>query len=248
MYEPDSLEKQKELFDILENRRLYSDLRELRDMLKARYELLLQGVHEDVTPEFSSYLERILNLDFVPDEYSYRRKTKLQKTYPTRLEESDILKEVLDDSLSHYTSYFFEQDLPSENAKFSPKIILEHLDRKGLNVVPLIMQYLGTLEQKQIPTAFVSLFLQLLTFDAMEELRSQVKSKYSFDLYTRSDFINAYMGRFGNPERSEKSDEADFERAKRVCMRRIEFYKKNQISGIAKELEQLLELLRGHRE
>ena len=76
----------------------------------------------------------------------------------------------------------------------------------------------------------------------MEELRSQVKSKYSFDLYTRSDFINAYMSRFGNPERSEKSDEADFERAKRVCMRRIEF------SGIAKELEQLLELLRGHRE
>ena len=76
----------------------------------------------------------------------------------------------------------------------------------------------------------------------------QVKSKYSFDLHTRSDFINAYMGRFGNPERSEKSDEADFERAKRVCMRRIEFYKKNQISGIAKELEQLLELLRGHRE
>ena len=38
-------------------------------MLKARYELLLQGVHEYVTPEFSSYLERILNLDFVPDEY-----------------------------------------------------------------------------------------------------------------------------------------------------------------------------------
>ena len=120
-----------------------------------------------------------------------------------------------------------------------------------MNVVPLIMQYLGTLERKQIPTAFVSLFLQLLTFDAMEELRSQVKSKYSlysFDPYTRSDFINAYMSRFGNPERSEKSDEADFERAKRVCMRRIEFYKKNQISGIAKELEQLLELLRGHRE
>ena len=80
-------------------------------MLKARYELLLQGVHEDVTPEFSRYLERILNLDFVPDEYSYRRKTKSQRTYPTRLEESDILKEVLDDSLSHYTSYFFEQDL-----------------------------------------------------------------------------------------------------------------------------------------
>ena len=214
--------------------------------MKARYELLLQGVYEDVTPEFSRYLERILNLDFVPDEYSYRRKTESQRTYPTRLEESDILKEVLDDSLSPYTSYFFEQDLSSENAKFSPKIILEHLDRKGLNVVPLIMQYLGSLEQKQIPT--VSLFLQLLTFDAMEELRSQVKSKYSFDLYTRSDFINAYMGRFGNPERSEKSDEADFERAKRVCMRRIEFYKKNQISGIAKELEQLLELLRGHRE
>ena len=111
MYEPDFLEKQKELLDILENRLLYSDLRELRDMLKARYELLLQGVNEDVTPEFSSYLERILNLDFVPDEYSYRRKTKSQRTYPTRLEESDILKEVLDDSLSHYTSYFFEQDL-----------------------------------------------------------------------------------------------------------------------------------------
>ena len=159
MYEPDFLEKQKELFDILENRRLSSDLRELRDMLKARYELLLQGVHEDVTPEFSSYLERILNLDFVPDEYSYRRKTKSQRTYPTRLEESDILKKVLDDSLSHYTSYFFEQDLSSENAKFSPKIILEHLDRKGLNVVPLIMPYLGTLEQKQIPTAFVSQLL-----------------------------------------------------------------------------------------
>ena len=76
-------------------------------MLKARYELLLQGVHEDVTPEFSRYLERILNLDFVPDEYLYRRKTKSQKTYPMRLEASDILKEVLDDSLSHYTSYFF---------------------------------------------------------------------------------------------------------------------------------------------
>ena len=106
MYEPDSLEKQKELFDILENRRLSSDLRELRDMLKARYELLLQGVHEDVTPEFSSYLERILNLDFVPDEYSYRRKTKLQRTYPKRLEESDILKKVLDDSLSHYTDLY----------------------------------------------------------------------------------------------------------------------------------------------
>ena len=73
MYEPDSLEKQKELFDILENRRLSCDLRELWNMLKARYELLLQGVHEDVNPEFSSYLERILNLDFVPDEYSYRR-------------------------------------------------------------------------------------------------------------------------------------------------------------------------------
>ena len=113
----------------------------------------------------------------------------MQKTYPTRFEESDILKEVLDDSLSHSTSYFFEQDVSSANAKFSPKIILEHLDRKGLNVVPLIMQYLGSLEKKQIPTAFVSLFLQLLTFDAMEELRSQVKSKYSFDLYTRSDFI-----------------------------------------------------------
>ena len=80
MYEPESLEKQKELLDILENRRLSSDLIELRDMLKARYELLLQGVHEDVTPEFSSYLERILNLDFVPDEYSYRRKTKSQRT------------------------------------------------------------------------------------------------------------------------------------------------------------------------
>ena len=100
---------------------LYSDLRELRDMLIARYELLLQGVHADVTPEFSSYLERILNLDFVPDEYSYRLKTKSQRTYPKRLEESDILKEVLDDSLSHYTFYFYEQDLPSENAKFSPK-------------------------------------------------------------------------------------------------------------------------------
>ena len=240
------MEKQKELLDILEERRLSYDLRELRDMLKARYELLLQGVHEDVTPELSSYLERILNLNFDPDEYSYRRKTKSQKTYPTRLEESDILKVVLDDSLSHYTSYFFEQDLSSANAKFSPKTILEHLDRKGLNVVPLIMQYLGTLERKQIPTA--SLFLNLLTFDAMEELRSQVKSKYSFDLYRRSDFLNAYMGRFGNPERSEKSDEADFERAKRVCMRRIEFYKKNKISGIANEFEQLLELLRSHRE
>ena len=113
--------------------------------MKARYESLLQGVHEDITPEFSSYLERILNLDFVPDEYSYRRKTKSQRTYPTRIEESDILKEVLDDSLSHYTSYFFEQDLSSENAKFSPEIILEHLDRKGLNVVPLIMQYLGNI-------------------------------------------------------------------------------------------------------
>ena len=122
MYEPDSLEKQKELFDIHENRRLSSDLIELRDMLKARCELLLQGVHEDVTPEFSSHLERILNLDFVPDEYSYRRKTKLQRIYPTKLEASDILKKVLDDSLSHYTSYFFEQDLPSENAKFSPRI------------------------------------------------------------------------------------------------------------------------------
>ena len=32
---------------------LSSDLRELRDMLKARYELLLQGIHENVTPEFS---------------------------------------------------------------------------------------------------------------------------------------------------------------------------------------------------
>ena len=122
MYEPDSLEKQKELLDILENRRLYSGLRELRDMLKARYESLLQGVHKDVTPEFSSYLERILNLDFVPDEYSYRRKTKSQKTYPTRLEESDILKKVLDDSLPHHTSYFFEQDLSSANAQFSPRI------------------------------------------------------------------------------------------------------------------------------
>ena len=79
------MEKQKELLDIFENRRLSCDLRELRDMLKARYELLLQGVHENVTPEFSSYLERILNLDFVPDEYSYRRKTKLQRTYPMRL-------------------------------------------------------------------------------------------------------------------------------------------------------------------
>ena len=98
---------QKELLDILENHYLSSDLRELRDMLKARYELLLQGVHEDVTPEFSSSLERILNLGFVPDEYSYRRKIKLRRTYPTRLEESDILKKVLDDSLSHYTSYFF---------------------------------------------------------------------------------------------------------------------------------------------
>ena len=105
------MEKQKELLDIFENRRLSSDLRELLDMLKARYELLLQGVHEDVTPEFSSYLERILNLDFVPDEYSYRRKTKSQRTYPTRFEDSDILKEVLDDSLFHYTSYFFEQDV-----------------------------------------------------------------------------------------------------------------------------------------
>ena len=104
-----------------------SDLRELRDMLKARYELLLQGVHADVTPEFSSYLEQILNLDFVPDEYSYRRKTKSQRTYSTRLEESDILKEVLDDSLSHYTSYFYEQDLSSENAKFSPKTSLSAL-------------------------------------------------------------------------------------------------------------------------
>ena len=122
MYEPDFLEKQKELFDILEDRRLSSDLRELLDMLKARYELLLQGVHKDATPEFSSYLERILNLDFVPDEYSYRHKTKSQKTYPMRLEESDILKKVLDDSLSHYTSYFFEQDLSSANAKFSPRI------------------------------------------------------------------------------------------------------------------------------
>ena len=56
MYEPDSLEKQKELLDIHENRRLSSDLIELRDMLEARYESLLQGVHEDVTPEFSSYL------------------------------------------------------------------------------------------------------------------------------------------------------------------------------------------------
>ena len=122
MYEPDSLDNaKKKLLDILEDRRLSSDLIELRDMLKARYELLLQGVHEDVTPEFSRYLERILNLDFVPDEYSYRRKTKSQRTYPTRLEESDILKEVLDDSLSHYTFYFFEQDLSSENAKFSPK-------------------------------------------------------------------------------------------------------------------------------
>ena len=64
---------QKELLDILEDHYLSCDLRELRDMLKARYELLLQGVHEDVTPEFSRYLERILNLDFVPDEYSYRR-------------------------------------------------------------------------------------------------------------------------------------------------------------------------------
>ena len=90
-------------------------------MLKARYELLLQGVYDNVTPEFSRYLERILNLDFVPYEYSYRRKTKTQKTYPTRLEESDILKTVLDDSLSHYTSYFLEQDLSFENAKFSPK-------------------------------------------------------------------------------------------------------------------------------
>ena len=77
MYEPNFLEMQKKLFDILENRRPSCDLRELRDMLKARYELLLQGVHEDVTPKFSSYLERILNLDFVPDEYSYRHKTKL---------------------------------------------------------------------------------------------------------------------------------------------------------------------------
>ena len=116
------LGKAKELFDILEDRRLSSDLIELRDMLKARYELLLQGVHADVTPEFSRYLERILNLDFVPDEYSYRRKTKSQRIYPTRLEESDILKEVLDDSLFHYTSYFFEQDLSSANAKFSPRI------------------------------------------------------------------------------------------------------------------------------
>ena len=74
MYEPDFLEKQKELFDILEDRRLSSDLRELRDMLKARYELLLQGVHEDVTPEFSRYLERILNLDFVPDEYIFSKR------------------------------------------------------------------------------------------------------------------------------------------------------------------------------
>ena len=81
-------------------------------MLKARYELLLQGVHEDITPEFSIYLEWILNLDFVLYEYSYRRKTKLQRTYPKRLEESDILKKVLDDSLSHYTFYFYEQDLP----------------------------------------------------------------------------------------------------------------------------------------
>ena len=61
---------QKELFDIFENHYFSSDLRELRDMLKARYELLLQGLHENVTPEFSSHLEWILNLDFVPDEYS----------------------------------------------------------------------------------------------------------------------------------------------------------------------------------
>ena len=50
MYEPDFLEKQKQLFDIHENGRLSCGLRELRDMLKARYELLPQGVHEDVTP------------------------------------------------------------------------------------------------------------------------------------------------------------------------------------------------------
>ena len=94
-------------------------------MLKARYELLLQGVHEDVTPEFSSYLERILNLDFVPDEYSYRRKTKSQRTYPTRLEESDILKEVLDDSLSHYTSYSL--------IRIYPQRMLNSLQRSFLN-------------------------------------------------------------------------------------------------------------------
>ena len=215
-------------------------------MLNARYELLLQGAHEDITPEFSSYLTKILHLDFVPDEYSYTRKVKSKKTYPTKLLESEILKEVLDDSIHHYTPYFFEQDLASSDAKFSPKAILEHLDRKGLNVVPVIMQHLAALEKKQIPTA--SLFLNLLTFDAMEELRRQVLSKYSFDLYLRSDFINAYVARFGNPETSEKSDETDFERAKRVCMRRIEFYKKNKISGIKEELEHLLNLLHNHRE
>ena len=94
-------------------------------LLLARYELLLQGVHEDITPEFSSYLERILNLDFVPDEYSYRRKTKSQKTYPKRFEESDILKEVLDVSLSHYTSYSL--------SRIYPQRMLNSLQRSFLN-------------------------------------------------------------------------------------------------------------------
>ena len=54
---------QKELLDIFENHYFSCDLRELRDMLKARYELLLQGVHEDITPEFSRYLERHIRRD-----------------------------------------------------------------------------------------------------------------------------------------------------------------------------------------
>lgn len=238
------MEKQEKLLRKLRDRRLSYDLKKLYELLKARYELLLQGAHEDVTPKLREYLEKKLNLDYTPNKYLHSRKIKAKQSYPTELVDSQILEAVLQDSLSHLTSYFFEQEMSSAVQKFDAKTTLEHLDRKGLNVIPIIMLYLRDLGADQIPTA--SLFLNLLTFDDMDNLRQQVKSAFHFDLFSRSDFVEEYVARFGDPEWIEKRDEADFERAKRVCSRRIEFYKSNNISGITKEYRQLLELMRLH--
>ena len=241
MYEPNSLDKQDTLFKRLSSPLYNEELKKLKEILYNRSMLLKQGQNPVISDELRRYLESELSLHFDFGKVPVRTDaTEQEKTIngDNHLDESKLISFIQEEIKQMRITSTMAERLARENTDASlAEGILNSLQRPGVpGVVDTILLYVSTLEKKNRENQ--RLWLELLTFDQMEELRNREKKQFGIDLFANSVFRGRYMDRFGDYSEDESSEEK-LAACEEVVRRRIGFLEEQSL-GAMEEFARLL--------
>ena len=209
VYDPKSLDKQEILFKRLSSPLYNEELKKLKEILYNRFMLLKQGQNPVISDELRDYLKSELSLHFDFGKVPVRNNTAEQEktvTGTNHLDDVELTSFIQQETKQMRITSAMAERLARENTDPSlAEGILNALQRPGVpGVVDTILLYVSTLEKKN--RANQRLWLQLLTFDQMAELREREKKQFGIDLFANSGFRGRYMDRFGDYQPDASSD------------------------------------------